>query len=112
MTRIASMGNAMSRLRTRTNALVIALPILGAAAACSAAAESFPTATPESQGLSSQSLGKLLDVVRGFAENGDIVGGELLVIKNRHTVLYEAVGLADRESQIRSSPTPSTAFVR
>ncbi len=77
-------------------ALVIAL-ILGVNPACSAAAESFPTATPESQGLASQSLGQLLDVVRGFAANGDIVGGELLVIKNRRTVLHETVGLADHE---------------
>jgi len=53
------------------------------------AAEPFPTATPESQGLSSQSLGKLLDVVRGFVEHDEIVGGELLVIKNRRTVLHE-----------------------
>lgn len=79
-------------------ALVIALFMLCAAPAYSAA-ESFPAATPESQGLSSQSLGKLLDVVRGFAEKGDIVGGELLVIKNRRTVLHEVVGLADLESK-------------
>ena len=89
----------MSRLQSRTNALVAVLLIFGTTAAYSAAVEPFPKATPESQGLSSQSLGKLLDVVRGFAENGDIVGGELLVIKNRHTVLHETVGLADRESK-------------
>jgi CubicO group peptidase (beta-lactamase class C family) len=93
------MGGAMSRPQRHTNALVIALLNLAATAACSAAAESFPTATPESQGLSSQSLAKLVDVMRGFAEKGDIVGGELLVIKNRHTVLHEAIGLADRENQ-------------
>jgi CubicO group peptidase (beta-lactamase class C family) len=89
----------MSRLQTRTNVLVIALLILGASPTRSGAAESFPSATPESQGLSSQSLRKLLDVIRGFADNGDIVGGELLVIKNRHTVLHEAVGFADRENK-------------
>jgi CubicO group peptidase (beta-lactamase class C family) len=89
----------MSRLQTRTSWHVIALLVLGATAACSARAETFLSATPESQGLSSQSLGKLLEVMRGFVENGDIVGGELLVIKNRRTVLHEAVGLADRENQ-------------
>lgn len=97
--RSSSMAAAISRLQTRTSALGIALLILSAIAAYAAAAEPFPTATPESQGLSSQSLGKLLDVVRGFAEKGDIVGGELLVIKNRHTVLHEVVGLADREGK-------------
>lgn len=81
------------------SALVIALLILGANPAGAANAEPFPTATPESQGLSSQSLGKLLDVVRGFAEKGEIVGGELLVIKNRRTVLHEAVGLSDRDNK-------------
>jgi CubicO group peptidase (beta-lactamase class C family) len=95
----ASMEDAMSRLQSRTNALVTALLIFGTTAAYSAAAEPFPKATAESQGLSSQSLGKLLDVVRGFAESGDIVGGELLVIKNRHTVLHETVGLADHKSK-------------
>lgn len=81
-----------------TMVFVIALLILGTNAAC-LGAESFPAATPESQGLSSQSLGKLLDVVRGFADKGDIVGGELLVIKNRRTVLHETVGLAELETK-------------
>ncbi|HEV2702399.1 MAG TPA: serine hydrolase domain-containing protein [Steroidobacteraceae bacterium] len=79
-------------------ALVFALLTVGAIARCQAA-ESFPEATPESQGLSSQSLAKLLAVVRGFADKGDIVGGELLVIKNRRTVLDAVVGLGDREGQ-------------
>ncbi len=86
------------QFRLRTNAVVVALLVLGTNAPC-LAAEAFPDATPESQGLSSQSLGKLLDVVRGFAQKGDIVGGELLVIKNRRTVLDAAVGLGDREKQ-------------
>jgi CubicO group peptidase (beta-lactamase class C family) len=80
-------------------ALVVALLSLGASAAGMAAAEGFPTATPESQGLSSQALQKLLDEVRGFVKNDDIVGGELLVIKNRRTVLHEAVGLSDPEKK-------------
>ena len=87
----------MSKFNTRSFAIVVALVIFGANPC--PAAESFPAATPESQGMSSQSLGKLLDVVRGFVKNGDVVGGELLVIKNRHTVLHAAVGLGDRESQ-------------
>jgi CubicO group peptidase (beta-lactamase class C family) len=88
----------MPSLRTSRNALVVAMLLIGASAPC-VAAETFPDATPESQGLSSQSLAKLLDVVRGFAEKGDIVGGELLVIKNRRTVLDAVVGLGDRESR-------------
>ncbi len=49
----------------RTNALVTVLLVLCANAACPAA-ESFPAATPESQGLSSKSLRELVDVVRGL----------------------------------------------
>ncbi len=80
------------------NVLVMAL-ILGANPAYSAAADPFPAATPESQGISTESLGKLLAEVRGFVEKGEIVGGELLVIKDRRTVLHEAVGLSDREGK-------------
>lgn len=81
------------------NVLVVALLILGANPSFVAADEAFPKATPESQGLSSQALGKLLEVTRGFVDQGDIVGGELMVIKNRRTVLHEAVGLSDREKK-------------
>jgi CubicO group peptidase (beta-lactamase class C family) len=84
----------MSRIHLRWGAFVAAFLLAMNAAP---AAEPFPAATPESQGLSSQSLAKLLEVVRGLTEKGDIVGGELLVIKNRRTVLHEAVGLGDRE---------------
>jgi CubicO group peptidase (beta-lactamase class C family) len=78
---------------------VVGLLALGANPACVAAAEDFPAATPESQGLSPPALQKLLDEVRGFVKEDDIVGGELLVIKNRRTVLHEAVGLSDTEKK-------------
>jgi CubicO group peptidase (beta-lactamase class C family) len=89
-------------------AFVAALLVLGVNPACAAAADPFPTATPESQGLSSQALAKLLDEVRGFVKNDDIVGGELLVIKNRRTVLHEAVGLGDVEK--REPLKPGTIY--
>jgi CubicO group peptidase (beta-lactamase class C family) len=89
------------------SALVLATLLFGATAPC-LAAEAFPVATPESQGLSTQSLGKLVDVVRGFVEKGEIVGGELLVIQNRRTVLHEAVGLANLES--RKALAPDTIY--
>lgn len=87
------------KLRTYPRfALFTALLLVCAGAPCWAV-ETFPKATPESQGLSSQALAKLLDVVRGFAQEKEIVGGELLVIKNRRTVLQATVGLGDREAQ-------------
>jgi hypothetical protein len=52
-----------------------------------AATEDFPPAKPESQGISSEALEKLSDNVRGYLESDLIVGAELLVIKNRRTIL-------------------------
>ena len=59
----------------------------------------FPMATPESQGLSSESLNELGDVVQFYFDNEMIVGAELLVIKNRCTVFHQAYGWMDREKR-------------
>jgi CubicO group peptidase (beta-lactamase class C family) len=57
----------------------------------------FPVATPESQGLSTAALDELANEVRGYLDDELIVGAEILVIKNRHTVLHEVFGWMDRE---------------
>jgi CubicO group peptidase (beta-lactamase class C family) len=78
---------------------------LGAAAICPASAPpAFPEATPESQGLSSQSLRALGDIVKGYVEKDYAVGAELLVIKNRRTVLHEVFGHRDREQELPWEP--------
>ncbi len=77
-------------------------------AGASDASELFPTASAESTGLSTAALEQLADVVRGYLEDGQIVGAELLVIKNRHIVLHEAFGLRDRENDV--AMTPNTIF--
>lgn len=59
----------------------------------------FPPASPESQGMSSEALARLAAAVAGYVDEGAIVGGELLVIRNRRTVLHEAFGWRDRESR-------------
>lgn len=64
------------------------------------AQEAFPEATPESQGLSSEALEALVDVVQEYIDRGMAVGAELLVIQDRHTVLHVAFGWRDREAQI------------
>jgi CubicO group peptidase (beta-lactamase class C family) len=63
-------------------------------------ADPFPPATPESQGLSSEAVEELADTVRGYFENEQIVGAELLVVKNRRTVLHEAIGWKDLPDEI------------
>jgi hypothetical protein len=49
-------------------------------------------------------------MVRGFAGKDEIVGGELLVIKNRRTVLHEAVGLSDRANKRPLEPDSTHTY--
>src|SRR5262245_18758154 len=61
--------------------------------------DAFPVATPESQGVSSAAVRRLASEVEEYAKNGTIVGGELLIIKNRKTSLHEVYGERDREDK-------------
>ncbi|MCB9521738.1 MAG: serine hydrolase [Myxococcales bacterium] len=58
----------------------------------------FPASTAIAEGVSPEALARLDELVQGFVDSGDIVGAELLVIKNGRTILHEAHGLADRET--------------
>jgi CubicO group peptidase (beta-lactamase class C family) len=60
----------------------------------------FAYASPESQGISNESVAGLVDAVQSYLDEELIVGAELVVIKNRKIVLHEAVGWNDRESEI------------
>ena len=68
----------------------------------------FPPATPDSQGIPADALRELAAVVRAYVANDLAAGGELLVLKNRRTVLHEAFGMADRERGV--AMTPGTIF--
>jgi len=59
----------------------------------------FPAATPESQGVPAATVRRIADEVESYVKNGTIVGGELLIVKNRKTILHEAYGLRDREDK-------------
>jgi len=59
----------------------------------------FPVATPESQGVSSAAVRRVADEVAEYVKDGTIVGGELLIIKNRKTILHEVFGERDREDK-------------
>jgi CubicO group peptidase (beta-lactamase class C family) len=69
-------------------------------AATARAETAFPPATPESQGMRSESLEALAEIIRGYVEKDTIVGAELAVIKNRRLVYHEAFGLRDREREL------------
>lgn len=60
----------------------------------------FPPATPESQGVSSTALAELVDQINIYIERDQIVGAELLLIKNRRTILHESFGYSDRDDNI------------
>ncbi|MCK5651677.1 MAG: hypothetical protein KAJ42_09885, partial [Gemmatimonadetes bacterium] len=77
----------------RLMGLTLALLFIPAPSAARVAPqEAFPAATPESQGLSAEALAELAHEVRSYLERDLIVGGELLVVKNRRTVLHETFG--------------------
>src|SRR5205814_1930493 len=60
----------------------------------------FPVATPESQGIPAAAVRQLADEVEGYVKAGTIVGGELLVIKNRKIILHEVFGDRDRDDKL------------
>jgi len=76
-------------------------PVLFAflASPASALQETFPAATPESQSISPEALQALVDEVDSYVEHDLAVGAELVVIKNRKTVLHEVFGMADIEDE-------------
>ena len=60
----------------------------------------FPKATPESVGLSADKLATIVDQMERWVEEEKVVGAEILIIKNRQTVLHSMVGWKDREREI------------
>jgi CubicO group peptidase (beta-lactamase class C family) len=85
----------------RRTAIWIAAVWFGSLSVSVAAEElaAFPVATPESQGVSAAAVGRLAGEVEEYVKNGTIVGGELLIIKNRKTILHEVYGDRDREDK-------------
>lgn len=61
------------------------------------AQETFPPVSPESVGISPSALADLSAAVKALIDEDQAPGAELLVIKNRRTVLHEAFGFKDRD---------------
>lgn len=57
----------------------------------------FPIATPEETGMSSTKLREAMNQIEGWAQEGRIVGGILIVIRDGKLVFEEATGLNDIE---------------
>ena len=79
----------------------------------------FSYAAAEELGLSTAALEGVADSVADWVRDGEIVGAEILVVKDRKVVLHEAVGWSDRDAaiplernslyRIRSMTKPFTA---
>jgi CubicO group peptidase (beta-lactamase class C family) len=94
------------RYRPAHGAVLLVLVVLSWRAAPASAFDgcAFPAASPESQGISAEALEELAGVVRGYVEGKHVVGAELLVIKNRRTVLHEVFGLKDLPAEVPLAP--------
>lgn len=79
----------------------------------------FPYTTPEEAGIDPEALDGMVEMVRSWVEEGDAVGAEVLLLKDRSIVLHETLGWSDREEglplernsifRIRSMTKPFTA---
>ena len=54
---------------------------------------------PKARAFRPRPCGRLAGEVEEYVKNGTIVGGELLIIKNRKTILHEVYGERDREDK-------------
>ncbi len=82
---------------TRLFLWILFIPLFFSSLSTAQNADHFPQASPESQGIPSALLEELSDQVQLFLDRDHIVGAELLVIKNRRTVLHQTFGWLDRE---------------
>ena len=73
--------------------------------------ERFPTSSALAEGVSPEALDKLNQLVQSLVDDDEIVGAELLVIKSGKSILHEAYGMNDRESE-RPMETGSVFCVR
>ena len=61
--------------------------------------ELFPASTALAEGVSPEALDALSQLIQELVDKEEIVGGELMVLKNGRTILNEAYGWRDRESE-------------
>lgn len=86
--------------------LLLLLPACGPAREqpASPVETTFQPASPADVGLSDEALARLSSRVEEMVDEEMLVGGELLVIKNRRIVFREAYGWKDREAGERLEP--------
>jgi CubicO group peptidase (beta-lactamase class C family) len=60
----------------------------------------FPVSTAKAEGVSPEALSKLGDLVRSLVDQNEVVGAELMVIKNGRSILHQSYGWRDREAEL------------
>jgi len=83
----------LTSLRTRA---ILSLLVL--VAAIPASAQEFPSAKPESVGLSSERLDRIGTAVQHSIDDKRIAGSVTLVLRHGQVAYYKAQGMADREA--------------
>ncbi len=79
--------------------LLMGIPLFFADMAAAQDRLAFAAAKPEAVGLKAENFQAIADEVAGYVKAGTIVGAELLIIKNRKTILHEVYGDRDREEK-------------
>lgn len=85
-------------------ALVLALQDVAPPTGAVASPPRFPASTALAEGLSPAALDGLVELVQSFVDGGEVVGAEVLVITNGHTVLRQGFGLADVDAGTALEP--------
>ena len=57
----------------------------------------FPSIDANKVGISSEKLSLLKDEISSWVETGDLVGGEVLIIKDDYTIFHESFGWFNKE---------------
>jgi len=80
--------------------LVFILLIVPPLPVCLTQMAPYPTASPETHGVQSATLDSLTAELQRYVDSGQIVGAEVLVISNRHSIFHHSFGWMDREENM------------
>src|SRR5262249_61338089 len=83
-----------TQLMKRNVTLLAAVLWLSTVALVPAGAQTLPAVQPEQGGLSSEQLGRVMVMLRGDSEEGQIPGAVLLVARHGQVALFEAAVVA------------------
>ncbi len=83
-----------------TFVLLFALGFGLAAQEAAPVATQLPVSTAAAEGVSAESLAKLDQLVKELVRSDEIVGAEMMVIKNGRSILHQGYGWRDRESEL------------